>query len=1033
MNRLFPFFLCIMSYSSFAQENNTKFYLAITDKTQIQSITSNIDGNGNITYSISFSDANVTAIFSNYVVYNFSEAFPDSRFRYMREKWFVSCSTDSLALDLINYDNNLFPYYEILPELTPLSCYSVSCSSRPNDPGIGSAGDYDCEQPWLPFINAEEAWCVTTGNPNTLIGILDFGHLKSNHVELNGQIHSILHNASTSDPSDHGTAVVGMAVGKTNNSNYYASIGYNCRAIYGLALNPVGGDAEFRKMVNSGAKIINGSFAGSIQGSSTNNPIPFDPGINTYSKNAQKFYHELYEMGVSNVFAAGNGCERNYDGTQITAFPWDYQIPASLDHVISVSSVGWENPTGGSNPDHQKYIHDWVVGGSTNCVTGSGYVNNSHTHNNRVDICAPGIKLSALLYDHNTPTVDKVNRWGQWGTSFSSPIVAGTIGLMLSVNPFLSPYQREVILKRNAIDIYNSVNFPQNGDYIGYLGAGMLDAGASVSDANTFNCNDQATRTMIIKGPEINTRCWLGYSSPAVTPEFNNLVIENGTPPYTYRWMPLTDNWVTLSSTTVANPQVTAVNGKMHYLLTVYDNSSIPKVATRDIEVEFKTNATLGADIAIRDALADHYQEPNNMQEIDFNNWNYWSSPDIWNRINHDDQTTHQNIYYSSGTATPTNTMYARVRNVGCTTSGANDYKLHLYYRHVGALHQWSTAAWTEVTPSNGTAIPALDPGEEAIIGIDYTAPSPQSYGVTSFASRYNLHFCMVGRVTPLPFGISETQDLKDNVKKTNNIAMRNMTPVAVYPEHGIKNESKLSSYISGGYGGTHTYTIELLNDQSINKHLSGDMTQLLSFTLELGDLYDIWDAGGRLGKYTSYDEVNKTVTFDGGVDSLRLENIELDSDDIYTIGIIINTNATNYTEEIPNIEYHLRQILDSEVVGNVDIMVNILDTSNYDTVGYKQNLTISKGNSSPEHSYRIYPNPVHDIVNIRVNNYDIASANISIIDVMGKEIIREDNISIKKSDVHPISLSNIAAGVYFVTISDNLGKHQTLRIIKIE
>ena len=61
------------------------------------------------------------------------------------------------------------------------------------------------------------------------------------------------------------------------------------------------------------------------------------------------------------------------------------------------------------------------------------------------------------------------------GTSFSAPQVAGTIALMLDVNPSLTPYQIKDILQRTAT--------PMPPYYRYEVGAGMLNAHAAVLEA----------------------------------------------------------------------------------------------------------------------------------------------------------------------------------------------------------------------------------------------------------------------------------------------------------------------------------------------------------------------------------------------------------------------------------------------------------------------------------------------------------------------------------------------------------------------
>lgn len=81
------------------------------------------------------------------------------------------------------------------------------------------------------------------------------------------------------------------------------------------------------------------------------------------------------------------------------------------------------------------------------------------------------------------------------GTSFSAPIVTGTVGLMFSVNYCLKPKEIETILKLTATNIED---IPENLPYKGKLGGGSLNAFKAVEMANemakpfgTVNVNDR--------------------------------------------------------------------------------------------------------------------------------------------------------------------------------------------------------------------------------------------------------------------------------------------------------------------------------------------------------------------------------------------------------------------------------------------------------------------------------------------------------------------------------------------------------------
>jgi len=65
------------------------------------------------------------------------------------------------------------------------------------------------------------------------------------------------------------------------------------------------------------------------------------------------------------------------------------------------------------------------------------------------------------------------------GTSMASPVTAGLCGLILSVNPDLTPDELETVLKSTCDNIYN---VPGNENYAGMLGAGRINAYAAVAN-----------------------------------------------------------------------------------------------------------------------------------------------------------------------------------------------------------------------------------------------------------------------------------------------------------------------------------------------------------------------------------------------------------------------------------------------------------------------------------------------------------------------------------------------------------------------
>lgn len=272
----------------------------------------------------------------------------------------------------------------------------------------------------LNLINAQGAWNITHGDSSITIAITD-ANFHYGHEELVGKYNYV--GANSSSDYVHGTAVAITAAGKTNNGSGKSSIGFNSS----LQLRAMNYN-EVLAASYAGAKVINMSWAGGCYSSSY----------------YQQVIDEAYANGSILVAAAGNG------GT--CGGSSNFVYPASFNHVISVSSVGpYDN-------------HERTIG---NPAT-------THQHNNLVDICAPG-------YDVALSTAPGVYLTGN-GSSFASPMVSGTIALMLAVNPCLTADEVEQILKETAVNID-----AMNPTYVGKLGAGRLNAGAAVQMAATYS------------------------------------------------------------------------------------------------------------------------------------------------------------------------------------------------------------------------------------------------------------------------------------------------------------------------------------------------------------------------------------------------------------------------------------------------------------------------------------------------------------------------------------------------------------------
>jgi subtilisin family serine protease len=275
--------------------------------------------------------------------------------------------------------------------------------------------------PWaLELIGAKDAWNVTTGDANVVIAISDQNYFE-NHEDLVGKFVHYDHTNTASQ--GHGTAVATLAAGATNNTLGKSAIGYNSSlALYRMNYNEVL-DASY-----AGAKVVNLSWTSGC----------------SFNQYLQDVMDEVYNNGTFIIASAGNGS--TCGGAENLVYP------AAYDKVFAVTSIG-------ENDNHERTI---------------GNPNSTHQHNASVDLSAPG-------YDVPITAAPGWYLTGS-GTSYASPIVAGTVGLMIAANPCLTNIEIEYILKNTSTFIDDL-----NPAYAGLIGQGRLNAAAAVEMAKNFN------------------------------------------------------------------------------------------------------------------------------------------------------------------------------------------------------------------------------------------------------------------------------------------------------------------------------------------------------------------------------------------------------------------------------------------------------------------------------------------------------------------------------------------------------------------
>lgn len=320
----------------------------------------------------------------------------------------------------------------------------------PNDPSF----TVNTTTQWgLYKIKAQEAWDITTGVPSSIVAVVDDA-VKINHQDLVGNLwtnpgeiagngidddgNGYIDDVNGWDAADrdndanppgtatnsnftHGTHCAGIVAAKTNNAIGVASIGFNISYIpVKCKLSSTSGSSIQAAMegvqyaLNTPAKVISMSWGGSS--SSSVEQLVFDYG---------------WQSGVTLIAAAGN------NGNQVQFYPANY------NHVLAIGNT-----------------------------TSTDARSSSSNYGTWIDIMAPGTTIYNCLAGSTT------SYGNQTGTSMACPMVAGTAGLMLSVNPGLSPDMVYQCLKDSA----DNIN-AQNTSIIGLIGSGRLNAKKAVQCA----------------------------------------------------------------------------------------------------------------------------------------------------------------------------------------------------------------------------------------------------------------------------------------------------------------------------------------------------------------------------------------------------------------------------------------------------------------------------------------------------------------------------------------------------------------------
>ncbi|HEY8400136.1 MAG TPA: S8 family serine peptidase, partial [Cytophagaceae bacterium] len=358
--------------------------------------------------------------------------------------YLVRYSSDESVIDACKR----FSKSEIVEYAEPYYYFSVSYV--PNDPFIGKGLAIDTLQYYLDRVKAFDAWDITKGDPDIVIGIVDDGNQL--HEDLTGNLKyndkdpidgidndndGYIDNYNGWDVADkdadpfgnsHGVAVTGTCCSKPDNTKGIAGTGFNTSYL------PIKAAADMINGMPNYSNLITNGYEGLLYAAEHGCQVI---NLSWGSTGRSQLLEELvnYVVLVKDVVvvaAAGNeGNEESF-------------YPAAYENVLAVAACSTFFST---------EYNDWVE-------TRAGF----SSYGSFVDICAPGWLICT--------TGGQSNYYYTNGTSFSSPIVAGAAALVRAKFPELSALQVMERLRVTA-DVIDTFSF--NKQYQGKLGRGRLN------------------------------------------------------------------------------------------------------------------------------------------------------------------------------------------------------------------------------------------------------------------------------------------------------------------------------------------------------------------------------------------------------------------------------------------------------------------------------------------------------------------------------------------------------------------------------
>ena len=453
-------------------------------------------------------------------------------------------------------------------------------------------------------VNALGAWAITEGSASITVAVLDTG-VRYDHPDLAGKLwpgYDFVSRIASSndsggadsdanDPGDwgggcstsswHGTQVAGLIGAATNNGIGIAGTGRNTMVLPVRVLGRCGGwDDDIIAGMRWAGGLSNApgcTVSSAVSATCTPHPARVlnlslgasgacDPGY-------RAVIDELNTAGVVVVVAAGND-----SGHAVNT-------PANCSGALAVAGVRQTGTkVGYSNLGPQVAMA--APGG--NCVNATGPCLYSLVTTLNAGATTPG---ASSYSSGSEPTL---------GTSFSAPIVAGTIGLMLAVDPSLTPANVKSVLQATARAFPTTgaqepgtlaCRAPGGTDQLecycttSTCGAGLLDAAAAVAAVDAAKSAPTAVLAASSTRPDAGAMVTLdGSGSRAIS----------GRSIAGYQWAIVSGLASLIGATNGSRVSLsTRAAGKVVVRLTVTDSAGASRSSTAAITVVDATRAVI--------------------------------------------------------------------------------------------------------------------------------------------------------------------------------------------------------------------------------------------------------------------------------------------------------------------------------------------------------------------------------------------------------------------------------------------------------